>query len=286
MFIGVNAELYRYICIEYKITYFMIKITLRASLVIFLVLVTLNTFAQEKTAEELAKMSQNPLANMMSFPFQNNTTFGNGIDKDQTSNVLNIQPVLPFFNGHLITRTIIPIVSKPYLNGQSGSYTSAGDINFTAFYSPTPKNGLTWGVGPVLVIPTNNDVSANKFSMGASFLILKMTKKFVYGFLLSNTWSVAGNENASDVNSFMGQYFVNMNFPKGWYISSAPIITANWEATDGNKWIVPFGGGGGKIIRIGKIPFNLQAQAFWNAVRPEGYGGFTTRLQIQLMLPK
>ncbi|OYT12052.1 MAG: neuromedin U [Bacteroidetes bacterium 4572_112] len=257
--------------------------------IILLVAITVsftNTFAQEKTAEELAKMSQNPLANMMSFPFQNNTTFGNGPNSDRTSNVLNFQPVLPFFNGHLITRTIIPLVSSPDYSSESGSNTGFGDINFSAFYSPTSKNGLTWGIGPTLVIPTFTDFSSHKFSMGASFLILKMNKKFVYGFLLSNSWSVAGSEDYSDVNSFMGQYFINMNFPKGWYISSAPIITANWKAPKGQQWTVPFGGGAGKIVRIGKLPVNIQAQAFYNAVRPDNYGGFSTRFQIQIMLPK
>ena len=243
-------------------------------------------FAQEKTAEELAKMSQNPLANMMSFPFQNNTTFGNGPNGDRTSNVVNIQPVLPFFDGHLITRTIIPVVSSPDYSETSGSNTGIGDISSTFFYSPTSKNGLTWGVGPTFLINTNNDFSSHKFGLGASFLVLKMSKKMVYGFLLANTWSVAGSKDYADVNSFMGQYFVNMNFAKGWYISSAPIITANWEATDGQKWVIPFGGGAGKIIRVGKIPINLQAQAFWNAVKPDNYGGFSTRLQVQILLPK
>ena len=256
------------------------------TLIFVFIFAATNIFAQEKTAEELAKMSQNPLANMMSFPTQDNTTFGNGPDGDRTSNVLNIQPVLPFFDGHLITRTIIPIISQPDYTQESGSNTAIGDINFTPFYAPTAKNGLTWGVGPVFVIPTNTDVSSGKFSMGGSFLALKMTKKMVYGFLFSNTWSVAGKEDAADVNAFLLQYFINYNFPKGWYLSSAPILTANWEATSGQKWIVPFGGGGGKVIRIGKIPFNLQAQAFWNAVRPDNYGGFSTRLQIQMLLPK
>jgi len=239
--------------------------------------------AQEKSPEELARMAQNPLANMMSFPLQDNTTFGIG-DYNRTSNVLNIQPVLPFLNGHLITRTIIPIITQP--TGETGSITNVGDINITAFYAPTPKNGLTWGVGPIFVIPTGTNVSAKKFSMGASVLILKMTKKLVYGFLINNVWSVAGNPDIDNVNSFLGQYFVNYNFPGGWYLSSAPIITANWKADKGQQWVVPFGAGGGKIVKIGKIPFNLQAQLFYNAVRPDGYGTVSTRFQIQMMLPK
>ena len=129
-----------------------------------------NLFAQEKTAEELAKMAQNPLANMMSFPFQNNTTFGMG-EYDGTSNVLNIQPVLPFYDGHLITRTIVPIVSQPA--GETETATGVGDINFSAFYSPIPKNGLIWGVGPALVIPTGSDVSSKNGVRGPLLLCLK-----------------------------------------------------------------------------------------------------------------
>ncbi len=253
-------------------------------LFILLLLFSVNKLqAQEKTAEELAKMAQNPLANMMSFPFQNNTTYGIG-EFNRTVNVLNIQPVLPFFNGHLITRTIIPIISQPV--GESDNLSGVGDINSTAFFSPTPKNGLTMGAGPTFVIPLGTEVSSKKFSLGGSFLMLKMTKKVVYGFLIGNTWSVAGKKDAPDVSSMLFQYFFNYNLPKGWYLATGPILTANWKATDGNKWVVPFGGGGGKIVRIGKIPFNLQAQAFYNAVKPDGAGGFSTRFQIQLMLPK
>lgn len=65
-------------------------------IILFLVLSFSLSFAQEKTAEKLAKLSQNPLANMMSFPFQNNTTFGIG-EHYRTSNVLNLQ-VQVFYN--------------------------------------------------------------------------------------------------------------------------------------------------------------------------------------------
>jgi len=255
----------------------------KKTIIILLAFAFTLSYAQEKTAEELAKMSQNPLANMMSFPFQNNTVFGVG-DFERTTNVLNIQPVLPFFDGKLITRTIIPLASKPV--GESETLTGIGDISFSAFYAPTPKNGLTWGVGPIVVIPTGNDVSSKKWSIGPSLLVLKMEKKWVYGFLVNNVWSVGGDENANDINSMLIQYFINYNFPGGWYLSSAPIITANWEAPEGEQWVVPFGGGGGKIIKIGKLPLNLQAQVFYDVAKSEGKGNMSLRLQAQIMLPK
>jgi len=260
------------------------KAVFRIALVFFLTMALVgHAKAQEKTAEELAKMAQNPLANMMSFPFQNNTTFGMG-DFDRTSNVLNFQPVLPFFNGRLITRTIIPIISQPV--GENDNLSGVGDITFTAFYSPSSKGGLIWGIGPAIVVPTMNDVSTRKWSAAPSVVLLKMTKKVVYGFVWNNIWSFAGDEDANDVNSMLFQYFFNYNIPKGWYLTTGPVVTANWEASDGNKWVVPFGGGGGKIVKIATIPVNLQAQAFYNAIKPDGYGGFTSRFQVQIMLSK
>lgn len=257
---------------------------------LFVLLGYVNLFAQEeqvtkeeRSTEELAKLAQNPLANMMSFPFQNNSTFGVG-EFGRTSNVLNIQPVLPFLNGHLITRTIIPLVSQPV--GETETISGVGDITFTAFYAPTPKKGLIWGIGPVLVIPTTADVSSEKWSAGPSVVLIKMSKKIVYGFVINNVWSFAGTEGKPDVNSLLFNYFFNYNLPKGWYLTSAPTITANKDAVNGNKWVVPFGGGGGKIVRIGKIPFNIQAQVFYNAIKPDSGGEFSTRFQIQMLLPK
>lgn len=250
-----------------------------------------NLFAQEqqpleegeKSAEELAKLAQNPLANMMSFPFQNNTSFGVG-EFDRTSNVLNVQPVLPFFDGHLITRTIIPIVSQPF--EENDNVSGIGDISFSAFYAPTPKNGLVWGIGPMLVIPIGNNLSSKKWSTGPSIVIIKMQKKIVYGFIFNNLWSFAGDDESDDVNAMLFNYFFNYNLPKGWYLTTAPSITANWEAEADNTWTVPFGGGVGKVIKLGKIPFNLQSQAFFNVVKTESSGDFSLRFQIQMMLPK
>jgi len=68
--------------------------------------------AQAPDQAALAKAAQNPVADMINLPFQNNTAFGWG-EFDRTQNVLNIQPVVPFKLGesvNLITRTIVPVV--------------------------------------------------------------------------------------------------------------------------------------------------------------------------------
>ena len=108
--------------------------------------------AQEKSTAELAKAAQNPIANMMSFPFQNNTVYNLG-QFNRTKNVLNIQPVLPFADGRIITRTIIPIAWQPDITTEDETSVGLSDITFTAFYAPESE-GVTWGVGPVILFPT------------------------------------------------------------------------------------------------------------------------------------
>jgi hypothetical protein len=82
------------------------------------------------------------------------------------------------------------------------------------------------------------------------------------------------------------QYFINYNLKKGWYITLQPIITANWKATSGNVWTVPFGGGLGRIMKLGFQPVNLQLQFYDNAVYPTGTSPWSMRAQIAFLFPK
>ena len=190
---------------------------------------------------------------MISLPLQNNTNFGVG-PGDDVQNVLNIQPVIPVNlseNWNLITRTIAPVIYQPELVPGSGSEFGLGDINTTLFLSPAKPGKIIWGAGPVLSFPTASDrvLGTDQWSAGPSVVALTIQGPWVVGALANNLWSYAGDDDREDVNQFLLQYFINYNLPDGWYISSAPIITANWEADSGNKWTVPFGGGVGKIFR-------------------------------------
>lgn len=89
------------------------------------------------------------------------------------------------------------------------------------------------------------------------------------------------------MNQFLLQYFINYNMADGWYLNSAPIITANWKAESDNRWTVPFGAGVGKIFRIGKLPVNASIQAYYNVVKSDILGpDWTLRLQVQFLFPK
>jgi len=237
---------------------------------------------------DLARAAQNPVGDLISLPFQNNMNFDVG-PADRTQNIHNIQPVLPIGlskNWNLITRTILPVISQPAPGTDRTN--GLGDVNLTGFLSPKKPGKVIWGVGPALVFPTATDdvLGTGKFSIGPSVVALTMKGQWVIGALASNIWSVAGDDDRADVNFFLMQYFVNYNFPSGWYLTSAPIVTANWEADSGNKWTVPFGGGVGKVFSIGRQPININTQVFYNVETPTNGARWQWRFQIQLLFPK
>ena len=92
---------------------------------------------------------------------------------------------------------------------------------------------------------------------------------------MNNVWGFGGDKDEADLNQFLIQPFVNYNLDGGWYIVSAPIITANWEAESSDRWTVPVGGGVGKVFRIGKQPVNLNTQVYYNIDKPEWVGDWS-----------
>jgi hypothetical protein len=260
-----------------------------AALVMVSALVSSTALAQS-SQEDLAKAAQNPVANMISVPFQDNISFNYG-PEGGTQNVLNIQPVWPFGLGalNLITRTILPVVSMPKLGPGVDSAFGLGDLNETVFFSPAKPGKVIWGAGPTITIPTatGDTLGTGKWSGGLGVVVLSMPGHWVLGVLVNNQWSFAGDSNRPNVNAMLLQYFVNYNFGKGLYFTSAPINTANWNASSNNRWVVPIGGGIGQIIP-GKPPMNVSLQAYYNVVRPDNKmaGKWQLRLQLQLMFPK
>jgi hypothetical protein len=245
----------------------------------------------EDRTEELARAVQNPVASMISLPFQNNTNFNFG-PRNKTQNVLNIQPVIPFQmtdKWNLITRTILPVVSQPaFFRGQDRK-NGIGDTLFTAFFSPRDSGRWIWGAGPAILLPTSSDdrLGPGEWGAGPAGVVLTMQGPWVIGSLVSNVWSFTHDDSEDKVNVFTWQPFVNYNFGGGWYLVSSPIITANWEADNDNKWTVPLGGGMGRVFRVGEQNMNAQMQAFYNVENPDDFGPeWQLRLQLQFLFPK
>jgi hypothetical protein len=249
--------------------------------------------AQESSAQgtsEIAKQAQNPIASVISVPLENDFNPHTGIDKDD-SYVFEMKPVVPFKlsnDWNLITRTVIPIIQVPDLSPTIHGTSGLGDIQTSLFFSPAKVGKIIWGAGPVISLPTATEdiLGTKKVSIGPTAVALSIQGHWLFGALVQNLFSVAGPSARPDVNQMLMQPFVNYNMRHGWYLTSSPIITSNWEVSSNNRWTVPVGGGVGKIVHFGKLPVNAYAQLFRNVERPDGTTSWSARFQMQFLFPK
>jgi hypothetical protein len=246
-------------------------------------------------SDELRKQAQNPVASLISVPLQDNWNFNVG-PADRTQNVLNVQPVIPVSlteNWNLIIRWIAPIIYQPVDVPQAAGaaveagYYGLGDMQPAFFVSPK-KSKVIWGIGPQLLLPTATKtgiLGQGKFGVGPTIVLLVQPGKWTLGVLTNNVWGVAGHSDLPHVNQFLLQYFINYNLKKGYFLTWQPTLTANWEATNGGRWVVPVGGGIGRIMRLGAQPVNIGFQFYGNVVHPSGASPWTMRLQIAFLFP-
>ena len=140
--------------------------------------------AQAQDDSDLAKQTQNPIADLISVPLQSNFNFGAG-SKDKMIYILNVQPVIPIKlndKWNVITRTIMPIINQPSLFPTAGGLvhsttgTGLGDINPTFFLSPAAESAFIWGLGPTMTLPTatDRDLGSGKFSIGPAGVVVVM----------------------------------------------------------------------------------------------------------------
>jgi hypothetical protein len=220
-------------------------------------------------------------------PFQNNTNFNVG-PHNGTQNILNIQPVIPIHlneDWNVITRTILPLVWSPSFQPAQSVPFGTAPMAFSAFLSPkNPNDGWIWGVGPIVQLPTisSKTLGSNVWGAGPAFVVVKMAGPIVGGGLINNVFSFGGTDGPGGTRYglFTINPFLNYNFGGGWFIGSAPIITAN-ELSGGAKWTLPVGLQGGRLIKLfGKLPVNLVVGAYYNALRPEFGGTWQLRTQV------
>jgi len=235
---------------------------------------------------------------MISVPFQNNANFNVG-PFSRTQDVLNIQPVIPLHLGNdwiVISRTIVPLTSQPDPVIDSSTY-GIGDTSQSLLLSPVNSGikDFAWAFGPIVTVPTASNLilGTGKLLLGPEAVVIYTPGHWVMGAVVSNSWSVAGDPLRNSVNFFNAQPFINYNIPQGygWYLVSAPIITADWNAAPGRQWTVPLGGGVGRVFKVADQAFNAQAQAFYNVVRA-GPGSISTpgnwqfRFEVSLLFPE
>jgi len=240
---------------------------------------------------ELAQELSNPLADLMTFPFQVNYDRDIGPFDDGWKLQTNIQPVIPFHlneDWNLISRTIIPVIYQDDIFPDAGSQFGLGDINLSLFFSPKKptSGGITWGIGPVLLLPTATEdlLGAKKWGAGPTAVALMVRGPWTIGMLANHLWSYAGDSDRQDISSTFLQPFVAYTWPSAWTLSVQSESSYNWKT---ENWSVPVNVAASKLVRLGRLPVSLQAGVGYWAESPDvGPEGLRFRLQANFVLPK
>lgn len=242
-------------------------------------------------AQELARQLANPIAALISVPFQLNydTNIGPADDGDRWT--LNIQPVLPISlndNWNMISRTIAPLVAQDEIFPGAGSQSGIGDVVQSLWLSPQrpTSNGWIWGVGPVFLFPSGTDdlLTTDKWGAGPTAVALKQSGPWTYGGLTNHIWSYAGDDDRSDVNSTFMQPFLTYTTKTAVSITAMTESTYDWDA---QQWSVPLFLVVTKVTRIGNQMITFGGGVRYWAESPEsGAEGWGGRLVFALLFPK
>ena len=254
----------------------------------------LPTAARPENKDDAAALAQkltNPVADLISVPFQFNWNGRIGAADKGQQVYMNFQPVVPIHlnqDWNLIARTVAPITWQTSIFPGSGTQFGLGNIEQSFFLSPVqPVGGWIVGAGPILYLPTATDklLGTSQTGAGPTAVVLHLAGQWTYGMLANQVWGFAGpvSYGAKPINQVYMQPFIAYTTKDAWTFSLNSESQYDWLT---QKWTMPFNATVSKLVLIDKHPVSFQVGVRYFAASPnDGPKGFGARASITFLLP-
>lgn len=255
----------------------------------------------QQDMQKLTQESSNPIGSLWMITNQFNLNLlqspkGGPFKEERTQFNYNFQPVLTFdlsSDYRLVARPVLPVYNTPYpVSLKNVDYKfGLGDAEFMAMVAPSSSSSnFLFGLGPTAVFPTATDrhLGSGKWQLGGALAALYMDDKWVVGVFPQQWWSVAGDPSRKEVSLTKAQYFIWYSPAPTWQVGMSPNVLIDWTQKDADKALtLPVGLGLAKLVKLGKLPVKIGAEADYSVIRPRGAGTeWTFKLTITPIIPK
>jgi hypothetical protein len=238
---------------------------------------------------ELARKTENPLADLVTFPLQHNWDFGIG-PLNAMKYTLKLQPIIPLplgTNWVLLSRTILPITyAEPSAPGDHGKF-GFEDTSLSLFLSPrrAGSTGLFWGAGPAFQLPTatDDDLGDGKWGAGPTVAVSKQQGGWTGYILTRHIWSFAGDPDRPSVSETLLQPSLSYTFKSLTTVGLVSEATYDWQA---QQWKVPLNLTVSQLFTVGKVPLKFTVGGRLYAERPPGGPDWGLRFTMTFLFPR
>jgi hypothetical protein len=233
------------------------------------------TDASALQSEETALVSinerlQNPVSDLLSVSIENTSCFRYGPGRNETMDTLDFGATLPLYvvaGLDIIVKPDIPLVYVPWPEKQAGF----GDMKITALLAGSIHGGISWGIGPVIGIPTATGdlLGTGRWTAGPSAALVYTGGNVVAGVTAYGLFSFAGPVSRGEVDRLYIKPFVYVNLERGWYMYIDPEFQCDYNLPSVQQWTVPLGGGIGKTFTAGRQDLSAYVSCYAKFEHPE-----------------
>ncbi len=240
-------------------------------------------------AHDLSQAVANPIAHLISVPFQNDLDFGIG-RKNAVQNTLNVEPVVPIRltnEWSVVTRTILPVIYHQSTFAGDRNEFGLGDTSFSAFFTragSAAPGALMLGAGPMIRLPTATDnlLGNRRWAAGPTAIMVKQTQNWTVGVLASHVWSFGDSAARAGYSLTSFQPFVVRQLGNGLSIGANLEATYEWDT---RAMAVPLNLRVSQIVRLGPLPVSIFAGPRVYLQRPSGGPDWGLRFGAQFLFP-